>query len=447
MQYDWLSFFTDPVLRAPTIGCMLMGLAAGIVGVVVFLRKESLLGEALSHAAFPGAILGALIGNFLGAGEDISALTTLSGAAVTAFLSIYFIQWLETRLRIPSDAALCFTLAATFGVGVTLASHMQFTYPALYRNILSLLYGQAATMTDFHIIVYGILATAMIIAAFLFRKEILITSFDRTYSSSLNLPVKRIEGIFFGLAALAVIIGIRSVGVVLMSAMLIAPPAAARQFSNRLSTLFILSGGFGILAGYLGNVFSVIATQEFSAAYPSARLSLPTGPVIVTIGAIACLAALMLAPERGLVSRAWRIARFRYKCLRENILKCIWRNTQNHSASLSLLQEHLNTSKPILHLALRNLQKEGWVIRQNGQWKLTSDGTNKAAKIIRLHRLWEVYLADYLGIGAERVHRSAEEMEHIITPELEAELTKLLHNPTVDPHKQPIPAGDLGVSP
>jgi manganese/zinc/iron transport system permease protein len=422
-----------------------MGLAAGVVGVVIFLRKESLLGESLSHAAFPGAILGAFVGGLLGSDEDLSSLIILAGAAFTAYLSIFFIRWLVTRLRIHSDAALCFTLAATFGIGVTLASHMQFSDPALYRNMLALLYGQAATMTDFHVYLYGALAAVVILLAALFRKEIQITSFDRTYASSLMLPVKIIEAVFFALAVLAVIIGIRSVGVVLMSAMLIAPPAAARQFSNRFTTLLFLSGIFGILSGYLGNILSVTGSQELSLLFPNTRLSLPTGPVIVTISALLCFGALLFAPERGLASRAWRIARFRYKCLRENILKCIWRHTKDYSTTIPLLQEHLNATSLTLLIALHHLKQEGWLEKNGkGSWKLTSDGIVKAAKIVRLHRLWEVYLADYLGIGAERVHRSAEEMEHIITPELEASLTRLLKDPKVDPHKQPIPAADTG---
>jgi manganese/zinc/iron transport system permease protein len=89
---------------------------------------------------------------------------------------------------------------------------------------------------------------------------------------------------------------------------------------------------------------------------------------------------------------------------------------------------------------LTRLARNGWVEKaKSGCYRLTIDGIHRAAYIIRLHRLWEVYLADYLGIGAERVHRSAEEMEHIITPEIETELTRLLKDPKIDPHHQPIP--------
>lgn len=445
MSPEWLDFFTDPVLRAPTLGSMLMGLAAGLVGVIVYLRKESLLGETLSHAAFPGAIFGALAAGTLALNENLSTITILAGAGITALLSIYLIHCLETRLRIPSDSALCFILAATFGIGVAVASHIQFTHAGLYRRLLSLLYGQAATMTDFHVYLYGALAILILGLIFLFRKEIAISAFDRTYGKSLGIPIRFVEGLFFCLIVLAVIIGIRTVGVVLMSAMLIAPPVAARQFTHHLATMFGLAGLLGIVTGFAGNYFSVTSSYALAAAYPGSKLSLPTGPMIVLAGALICITALMFAPERGLLPRAWRIARFRYRRLCENILKCAWRYSSNGSVTVEDLKKHLSAGTIVLRIALSSLTRQGWLKKYNHSWKLTKDGEARASRIVRLHRLWEVYLADYLGLGSERVHRSAEEMEHIITPQLEAALTQLLKDPQVDPHSQPIPQASKGI--
>ncbi len=439
MDFTLFDYFTDPVLRAPTIGSMLMGLAAGLIGVVVYLRKESLLGETLSHAAFPGAIAGIFVASFLGFTEDITTLFMLLGAGITAFASIYLVNWLQVKVRVPSDAALCFVLAATFGVGITAASQMQFTHAAEYRRMLSLLYGQTATMTDFHIALYGILATSIIVILALLHKEVKIVAFDRNYAFSLGIPVKAIESIFFFLVVLAVIIGIRTVGVVLMSAMLIAPAVSARQFTNRLSTVFLLAGLFGICAGFIGNYLSLTLTHSFSSA--TTRVSIPTGPTIVLTAATLCLFALICAPERGLASRAWRIMLFRYRCLCENILKCIWRLSPEDGTLTQELVKYFNTSPSLVRLALHSLKRQGWIQNISHQvWRLTPDGKIKAEKIVRLHRLWEVYLADYLGVGAEKVHRNAEEMEHIITPELEEALTKLLKDPKTDPHHQPIPS-------
>ena len=161
MSNSFFIYFTDPVLRAPTIGCMLMCLTAALVGVVVFLKKQSLIGESLSHAAYPGVIVGVMIAGMshISADEELPiALFSMAGAFVTSLLGLWVIDILEKRLGVRSDSALCFVLAAFFGIGLTLASHMQFVYSSLYRQAQVYLYGQAATMTDAHIGIYALLA-------------------------------------------------------------------------------------------------------------------------------------------------------------------------------------------------------------------------------------------------------------------------------------------------
>jgi manganese/zinc/iron transport system permease protein len=87
--------------------------------------------------------------------------------------------------------------------------------------------------------------------------------------------------------------------------------------------------------------------------------------------------------------------------------------------------------------------KEGHIVqRTDGSLQLTESGEREGARIVRLHRLWELYLVDVLGMGVERVHRSAEEIEHILTPELEERLSRILNDPSEDPHHQPIPPAE-----
>lgn len=439
-----LSFFTDPVLRAPTLGCMFMCLAASLMGVIVFLRRQSLIGEALSHASYPGVILGVLAAGILSIQESQElelSLLALIGAFLTSLLGLWVIHFLERRMRVPSDAALCFVLSTFFGIGLTMTSEVQFSFTSLYKQALTYLYGQAATMTDIHIAIYGILALGVIVMILLLYKELQVMTFDRQYAKSLGIRVRSIDLLLFILVALAVIIGIRSVGVVLMSAMLIAPAVAARQFTNRLSMLLVLAACFGMLSGFLGNYFSVQLTESFDQAYPSARIILPTGPMIVLVATVICVASLLFAPERGLLIRLRRIARFRYTCLCENLLKEMWRIDPQAAMSVEQVGKYQTISRPYLKLVLGRMVQNGWIEREKKDfYRLTADGQRRAANIVRLHRLWEVYLATYLGMGGEKVHRNAEEMEHILTPELERELTLLLKDPKKDPHQQPIPA-------
>ena len=154
-------------------------------------------------------------------------------------------------------------------MGVTLASHVQFTSTVLYRQVQAYLFGQAATMTDVHIYVYGGLALIIIAAISLLYKELQAITFDRQYAQSLGFSVRSINAVIFTLIVLAIVIGIRSVGVVLMSAMLVAPPVAARQFSHRLSTNFLLAALFGIISGFLGNYLSIAGSQTMEVITPA----------------------------------------------------------------------------------------------------------------------------------------------------------------------------------
>lgn len=442
MPHTVFDYFTDAVLRGPTIGCMLMCMTAALVGVVVFLKKQSLLGESLSHAAYPGVIIGVIIAGALDINESDElpiALLIMSGAFVSALLGLWAIGFLQKHMGVRSDSALCFVLAAFFGIGLTLASQVQFAFSSLYRQVQVYLYGQAATMTDVHIYIYGALALVTLVVIILFYKEIQGIAFDSEYIRSIGVNKRVVDTTVFFLIVLAVVIGIRSVGVVLMSAMLIAPAAAARQYSNQLHRIFGLAAVFGIISGFLGNYLSVEVANWLSLKYPSERLALPTGPMIVVVASVICLLSLMFAPNRGLLLRLGRVMHFRYKSMCENLLKAIWRAGPDRIVSFNEIAKHQSASTLYLRFILFSLVNQGWIEKIDGGYHLTPEGVHWAARIVRLHRLWEVYLVDYLGIGAERVHRSAEEMEHIINPELEAELTLLLDDPKQDPHHQPIP--------
>ncbi|MCB1119309.1 MAG: ABC transporter permease, partial [Chlamydiia bacterium] len=147
------------------------------------------------------------------------------------------------------------------------------------------------------------------------------------------------------------------------------------------------------------------------------------------------LLSLFIAPERGILFRYYRMLRFRWNCVSENILKSLWGREESFN---EILSTH-DVSRCYLLLVLWRLKHQGWLRYREGVYVLTSHGERRAKWIVRLHRLWEVYLADYLGVGEERVHCNAEEMEHILTKDLEKELVALLDNPKVDPHHQPIP--------
>jgi manganese/zinc/iron transport system permease protein len=399
-----LALFADPVVRAPLIGAMLMCLASSLIGVTAYLKKRSLVGEALSHASYPGVVLGVLL-------FSASPVGVLFFAALSSAVGIGALRLIERRLRIPADAALCFVLATFLGFGILIASRLQLTHALLYRQVQGFLYGQVVTITDGGVALYAGLAAVTVIALILFFREIIASYFDPTFAEVAGIRVAHIERLTFALLILAVVIGIRCVGVALMAAMLIAPPVAARQYTNRPLLLFIIAGCVGLMSGFVGIVASL-----------QGRL-LPAGPMVVLAASAFAFFALFFAPRRGLIARTIRLARFKWTCGVENYLKQQWKGS-------------LPSTPKAWHRLLRTyLRCQGWL----DSGGLTRDGERKAARIVRLHRLWEVYLLRHVGLAADKVHRSAEEIEHIMTPELERELLELVGDVRSDPHSQPIP--------
>lgn len=336
---------------------------------------------------------------------------------------------LQKRLRLSSDAALCAILTAFLGFGVLLASRLQFTRPKLYAQVQVFLYGQSATMVEKDLIIYGILAALTLLFVIVLFHQIKIVNFDRDFASSCGINAQVIDVLMLTLLCFAVVIGLKSVGVVLMSGMLVAPAIAARRLTHKFSTMLVLAAVIGMSSGLFGTLIAVKTAS-----------GLPTGPVIVLLASSICLLAMLFSPQQGLCVRYVRIMRFRRACKMENDLKLLWKMGES---SFAELYERSDRRSIALWLSLLRLARQGFAVRYKKSFALSVDGQRKASRIVRLHRLWEVYLTSQLGIGADKVHRSAEEMEHILTPELELCLTKLLRNPKKDPHAQPIPAGEV----
>ena len=425
-----LDFFTDPVLRGPTWGTLLMCIASSLMGVVLFFKKRVLIGETLSHAAYPGVVMGvSFFAFFFPAYEEWTFIAVLTGAFLSSLLGLKAIEWMEKKGKVRSDAALCFVLAVFFGIGTVGASAMQWVIPVWYKQVQMLLFGQAATMNDSHIVLYAVLSFAVVFFITLVFRPLQATLFDRDFATSSGIPVAFLEKIVFWLLLFSLILGIRSVGVVLMAGMVIAPIIAARQFTNRLAMVFLLAACFGALSGLLGNIFSVILSSQ-------QKITLPTGPIIILVSSSFALLSLLFAPKRGWIFRLIRIASFRLRCLQENILKALWKKG---ILSFSELRASHAISSFLFRFALYRLTQEGWMEQTRGFCSLTKDGMQKAASVVRLHRLWELYLAQTLGFQGEKIHHNAEEMEHVLTPDFERRLTALLLDPKEDPHSQPIP--------
>ncbi len=276
-----MSYFTDSVLQAPTIGCMLISFIAALVGSFMVLQGKSLIGETLSHTSYPGVILALIIERCFFQIDDgalSTAILSLVGAAATSFLGLYSIRVLERRLHLAPDNALSWTLVVFFGAAMTLLSATQEEYPMLYNGLQAYLFGQAATMTSVHVHILTTIAVVMTLLVVIFFRMIRLHLFDPTFGHMLGLARKKLDALLFFMIVVAVVVGIRAVGVVLMSAMLIIPSISCRQFSNTLTTILVSASILGAISGFLG----VVIAHEAS-SMTSSSVSLPTGPIIVLV--------------------------------------------------------------------------------------------------------------------------------------------------------------------
>jgi manganese/zinc/iron transport system permease protein len=428
----WLRFLSlqDANVRYVLAGSILLGAGSAVLGCFAFLRKRALLGDALAHASLPGVCLAFMLF------QSKNPLLLLVGAMVTGWMATESINFITSRSRVKEDTAIGLVLSVYFAAGIMLLTRIQQSGSASQAGLDKFLFGQAAAMIERDVVVLSGMAVVLIGAVFLTFKELKITAFDREYAETLGVKVKGVDFLMTMLIVLAVCVGLQAVGVVLMAAMLVTPAAAARYWTDRLSRMVVVAGIFGGLAGALGTFISFLAPR------------MPTGPWMVTAATAIFAVSLVAAPRRGMVARLLLRLRNRRKTNEENILTTLYRlgEERNDVASLSSLADMAGRRRMSPgHVArvLRRLQASGFAIPapkgSDGMWRLTPPGLDRARRVIRLHRLWEIYLTERLHLASDHVHSDAEDVEHLITPEIEAELERILHRPARDPHGRQIP--------
>lgn len=274
----------DYTLRSISLGTALMGLVCGMIGCFAVLRRQSLLGDAISHAALPGIVLAFMLTGLK------SPWILFLGASLSGILASFWLRSIVSNTPLKTDTALGIVLSSFFGFGLLLLSLLQKQADANQAGLDRFLFGQAATLMQEDVQLIALVGSAIIGLMLGFWKSFKIISFDSDYAHTLGLPVARLDSLLNILVVFAIVLGLQTVGVVLMSSLLLAPAAAARQFTNRLGTMVFLAGIFGASSGLLGTAMSTFASK------------LPTGPLIVLVATAWVLIAFIFAPQRGLIA-------------------------------------------------------------------------------------------------------------------------------------------------
>lgn len=422
---DFFSF-SDPNIRYVVLGSVLLTASSAIVGTFTFLNKRSLVGDAIAHAVLPGICLG-----FILAGTK-NPIALILGAFVTGWISLVLVEYISTKTRIKEDTAIGLVLSVLFGIGILMLTVIQKSGNAAQSGLDHFLFGKAAALVGSDLYSFMIVAIILLVIVYLLFKEFSLLAFDKDYARTIGLPVRKIELVLTSLIVLAVVIGIQAVGVVLMAAILITPAAAARFWTDKINIMFMLACLFGALSGLTGAYISYIAP------------AMPTGPWIVIVISTVAFVSFFFAPKRGVVYRLIRQGNIRRTINNENVLKVLYqlgeenKNFFDHRLPDEIIRRRKYERNNLLKI-LRRLYRQGYLDQNGTAWALTEEGKNKARRVVKIHRLWELYLTTYMKIAPDHVHEDAETIEHLLTPELEAELEKQMGYATVDPHKSEIP--------
>jgi len=357
-------FFTNYTLRTITLGTAVLGAICGMLGSFAVLRKQSLLGDAISHAALPGIALAFIITGV----KDPNLI--LIGALISGLIGTFWIKSIVKRTRLKSDTALGLILSLFFGFGMLLLTFIQKMPNANQAGLDKYLFGQAATLVEKDVWVMAGVTGISLLVLLLFWKELKLLLFDEDYTKTLGFNTRFLDILITSFIVLAIVLGLQTVGVVLMSAMLLAPAAAARQWTNSLSVMILLASIFGAFSGVFGTAIS--ASQN----------NLSTGPVIVLVAAAFVLISFIFSPSRGLLFREIRFRRNRKELHLKKTLTFMYRIAKNHD---NIAHPHairiLNNFHGFTRKSLTKLEEEQLIKIKGNQWSLTALGYSKAEEM------------------------------------------------------------------
>lgn len=356
--------FSDYTLRTITLGTAVLGGVTGMLGSFAVLRKQSLLGDAISHAALPGIAIAFLITG----SKDTNVL--LIGALISGLLGTFWIRGITSKTHLKSDTALGLILSVFFGFGMLLLTFIQKQPNANQAGLDKYLFGQAATLVESDVWLMSIFTGLCLIVLLLFWKEFKILLFDKDYAKTLGFNTNFIDILITSFIVLAIVLGLQTVGVVLMSAMLLAPAAAARQWTNNLSTMVFLAAILGASAGVFGTAIS--STQN----------NLSTGPVIVLVASVFVLFSFIFSPKRGLLFKQIRLVTNRNDLELQKTLAFMYHIVGDHEdVSHPHAIKMLNNFQGHSRKSLKQLVNKNYVTLQGNMWSLTPQGVEAATNM------------------------------------------------------------------
>lgn len=413
-----IEIFSEAYAIRALIASAMVGVTCGILGAFIVLRNMSLIGDALSHAILPGVVVGFVIAGY-------SVLGFFIGSVIAALAAAILITWIQRNVRTHIDASIGIVFTVMFALGVIGISNVT-RKQGVHLDLKDFLFGNILGISDQDLWLTGIVLVFTVISVIAFYRFLFITTFDAVVAKTMGISVSTVHYFMMLLLSFAVVASLRTVGVILVVAMLITPASTAYLLTHKLKQMVVLSAVIGLMSTLVGLLVAIIFETT-------------PGPAMTVVATAFYLLAVMFAPQKGLLVRFLKKRSNRLKILREDILKQALKLHEANELSPEKLADKLEIPQVKLRQQLPILRQKGWIKKDKNVLTLTEEGISRALELVRAHRLWETYLVNTFGLKEDQIHADAERYEHILTPELAEEMDKQLGYPENDPHGSPIP--------
>jgi manganese/zinc/iron transport system permease protein len=359
-----IDIFSDYTTQVIALGAGALGVISGVLGSYAVLKKQSLIGDAISHAALPGIAVAFLITGT----KNTSVL--LIGALVAGLIGTVWIDSITSNTRIKNDSALGIILSVFFGFGMMLLTFIQKLPNSNQAGLDKFIFGQAATLLIGDVYLIIIVGVISLVVVYVLWKELKLITFDPQYAITIGYNVKLLDGILMTMIVVAIILGLQTVGVVLMSAMILAPAAAARQWTDKMGKMLFLSALFGALSGLVGTAIS------------SSGAKIATGPTIVLTAVTFVIISFIFAPGRGLLVALLRRKRNQNQIKSDKLLLSLYKMLIKHD---DIYHEHscmiIKKNPQYNSKNYKEIIEKGYIEIKDKCWHITPEGINYAESL------------------------------------------------------------------
>jgi ABC-type Mn2+/Zn2+ transport system permease subunit/Mn-dependent DtxR family transcriptional regulator len=409
---------TVPAFSRALLASSMVGIMCGILGCFIVLRNMALVGDAIAHAILPGVVFA-----FILVGND--AVGFFVGSVIAALLMAVAITWIQQKVNTKNDAAIGIVFTTMFAIGVIGISSIN-RNAGVHLDLKDFLFGNPLGVSNEDLyLTLGVLIY-VIISVTVYYRYLFATTFQSVIAQTMGISASAMHYFLMLMMAFSIVASLRTVGIILVVAMLITPAATALLLSKRLKQVIVISALVGLISAVIG-------------LYLSVAFETPPAPLMAVVAALFYLLAVIFSPQKGLLVRAIRKRNLQIRIRQEDLLKRAYRLSLDEQLTFENLQEKLAITSPALKQQLQQVRAKNFF--EKSDLKMTNKGKEVAERLIRAHRLWETYQVEKMGLSEHQIHDEAERYEHLFSEELIDEVDNHLGYPTVDPHGSPIPSG------